>query len=214
MTAYQYYQIVITQTAENRYAAINTLSLFDENGVDLCRQNGVQITADKQYRNQEATYMIDGTDETYWEGAESERQLPIIITVSLPKAQMVSSLFITNNTMYDGETVTQFTLNGSNDKQSWVHIKDFENTESSRQKYYYLVMYGVNGVSLQDNGQASRFILVHNWRTGEFLDKITPKANGDWTYLNPSKEPLLITHVGEDGFAPQADGGIIPIMVE
>lgn len=74
--------------------------------------------------------------------------------------------------------------------------------------------YQVSGKSLQDNGKASRLVLIHDWATGDFIRKITPSLDGAWRFMVETNSPLLITHIGEDGFAPQADGGVIPVMVE
>lgn len=71
----------------------------------------------------------------------------------------------------------------------------------------------VQGNSLQDDGKASRYILINDWKTGDFIKKIVPSNTGGWQYVTDNNNPVLVTHVGEDGFAPQADGGIIPILL-
>lgn len=71
-------------------------------------------------------------------------------------------------------------------------------------------LYTVGGRSLQDNGIASRFVLINDWQTGDFIKKIVPSSNGEWEYKVKNQNPILVTHVGADGFAPQSDGGIIP----
>lgn len=210
-TTYQHYQIVITATKENRYASISTLSLFDENGVDLCRQDGVQITADKQYSSQQAEYMIDGIGKTYWEGGASAGEFPMTIVVSLPAAAAVNKIFIENNSGYEKETITAFTFSGGNNINEWTHLKDFNNKDSTTSQYYYVVQYKVGGISLQDDGKASRLVIVNDWQTGDFLGKVVPDTTGKWQFLINEQKILLVTHIGEDGFAPQADGGITPI---
>lgn len=71
--------------------------------------------------------------------------------------------------------------------------------------------YIISGKSLQDDSKASRFVLIHDWATGDFIKKVVPAADGSWSYTAPDSNPVLVTHVGADGFAPQADGGIIPV---
>lgn len=70
--------------------------------------------------------------------------------------------------------------------------------------------YSVKGRSLQDNGLASRFVLINDWQTGDFIKKIVPSSSGEWEYRASNQKPVLVTHVGADGFAPQSDGGVIP----
>ena len=68
----------------------------------------------------------------------------------------------------------------------------------------------VTGNSKQDDGTSSRFILINNWQTGDFIKKITPRANGDWKYIAPNTNKLIISHIGNDGFAPKIDAPITP----
>lgn len=71
----------------------------------------------------------------------------------------------------------------------------------------------VLGNSKQDDGVASRFVLINDWQTGDFIAKVVPQADGSWSCVVKDIKPLLITHVGADGFKPQADGGIIPVVL-
>lgn len=71
----------------------------------------------------------------------------------------------------------------------------------------------VAGKSLQDNAKPSRFVLIHDWKTGDFIQKIVPLPDGTWTYTQLGNAPVLVTHVGEDSYKPQADGGVVPVSV-
>lgn len=69
----------------------------------------------------------------------------------------------------------------------------------------------VMGKSLQDNGKASRFVLIHDWESGSFIQKVVPSTDGSWSYSPPNANKLIITHIGEEGFAPQTDAPITPV---
>lgn len=73
--------------------------------------------------------------------------------------------------------------------------------------------YQIAGNSKQDNNVASRFVLINDWQTGDFIKKITPRANGDWEYVAPNTNKLIISHIGADGFAPKIDAPITPALV-
>lgn len=71
----------------------------------------------------------------------------------------------------------------------------------------------IKGNSKQDNGVASRFVLINDWQTGDFIKKITPLANGDWEYIPRNSNKLIISHIGAEGFAPRIDGPITPVAI-
>lgn len=69
----------------------------------------------------------------------------------------------------------------------------------------------VQGKSLQDDGKASRFVLIHDWASGNFIQKVVPAADGSWSYTSSNANKLIVTHIGAEGFAPQTDGPITPV---
>lgn len=71
----------------------------------------------------------------------------------------------------------------------------------------------ISGNSKQDDGIASRFVLISDWQTGDFIAKVTPQANGDWEYISPNSNKLIVSHVGAEGFAPKIDAPITPALV-
>lgn len=69
---------------------------------------------------------------------------------------------------------------------------------------------GIKGNSKQDDGVASRLVLINDWQTGDFIAKITPQANGDFEYLTPNANKLIVSHIGAEGFAARIDAPITP----
>lgn len=72
-------------------------------------------------------------------------------------------------------------------------------------------LYQIKGTTLQDNGVVSRFVLVHDWGTGNFITKIKPFSDGTWEYKSRNGNAVLVTHVGAAGFEPKSDGAITPM---
>ena len=72
----------------------------------------------------------------------------------------------------------------------------------------------IGGNSKQDDGKPSRFVLIHNWDTGEFIDKIVPDSQGNWQKQLLSNIKTVVTQVGDNGYRPIADAPIIPVVVD
>jgi hypothetical protein len=72
---------------------------------------------------------------------------------------------------------------------------------------------GISGNSKQDDGNVSRFILINDWQSGDFIKKIMPKPDGSWFYMSPNTNKLIVSHIGADGFAPRIDAPITPVQI-
>lgn len=103
----------------------------------------------------------------------------------------------------------------SDDGQTWTKYgtiePKFAYKDLSLKTVNVIKLASISGKSLQDNGKASRFILIHDWATGDFIQKVIPAADGSWSYSPPNANKLIITHIGEEGFAPQTDAPITPV---
>lgn len=75
-----------------------------------------------------------------------------------------------------------------------------------------IVTYTLSGNSKQDDGTPSRFVLIHDWETGRFIDKITPDAMGNWSKSRSNDAPVIVTHVGAEGYRPITDAPVIPVV--
>lgn len=151
-----------------------------------------------------------GVDPSWWIGYV----FPTPVTVTSIGLQMYQSM--QSNDGYEWQTAD---VEYSDDGNTWHKYGVIEPKIAAMDLSYIttpvlttpvLASYSVKGRSLQDNGLASRFVLINDWQTGDFIQKIVPSSNGDWEYVTSSQNPVLVTHVGADGFAPQSDGGVIP----
>lgn len=104
----------------------------------------------------------------------------------------------------------------SDNNTDWVFygkcIFDFQPKETKTVSVL-INTYKILGKSLQDDNHASRFVLINDWQTGDFVAKVTPQANGDWEYRTLNANKLIISHIGAEGFAPRIDAPIIPVAI-
>ena len=225
LVAYSKYRIVISRIQEQNgnlsYAALREVGLFSaSNATGTNLATGSITSASSSYSGgYPPENTIDGNIGTYWEsGAFSAGSATVWIRFDLPEAAVVRSVRMAGGyANYANETPMDFVIQGSNDGDVWTDLVDIISWGGFIPGFKPFLIdanvrmdLAVMGTSRLATGERSDSVFIHSYASGELLRKLTPAANGSYTFAPQTLDGLLITHIGPTGYAPQADGPVIP----
>lgn len=112
----------------------------------------------------------------------------------------------------------QIILKGSSDGSTWVDLLSINVTSYAVTGRWYVatktvrIPFGhiVSGNSTHSDTTEIQRVLINNWTTGAFIDSVVPDSAGDWESVVTGTADVLVTHIGDSGYRPLADGPITP----
>lgn len=204
-----------------QYVSISEVQLYeaaDGTGDNLAL--GATATSSGEYTaGREASKAIDGnTSGTFWESKEfNSITASVWLQLSFDSPVAVRSLRMYGGYQFERETPKDFTVMASNDLVEWATLADISGwggfvDGTTPRTIVGLLRFDllVSGLSVLDNGSPSSAIIVSEYSTGKLVSKVTPAASGQYSFRPQNLTPLLITHIGPTGYAPQCDGPITP----
>lgn len=204
------------------YIAVRNLALYespDATGVNLA--GGATATASGSYNTTSIPEAaIDASMGSYWESPSFTGGATAWLQLAFPSAIAVRSIRMAGGTSsYPGETPRDFYIAGSNNGTTWKTLVDVADWGGFTDGATPFLVEGdirldlfLAGVSVLESGAASTAVYLHNYATGAFVKKLTPGGNGAYEHRPADLTPLLVTHIGPAGYAPHADGPLIPAV--
>ena len=68
----------------------------------------------------------------------------------------------------------------------------------------------VSGNSTHSDTTEVQRVLINDWTTGVLIDSVAPDSAGDWQSIYTGASDVLVTHIGDSGYQPIADGPVTP----
>ena len=193
-------------------------STSDQTGENLAA--GSTVTSSGSYAAAHGpSGVVDGQLDTYWEStAFVLGSTTAWVRFDLPSAVALRSVRMAGGIPgYANETPRDFLIQGSDDGATWTTLLDVKDwggfndwqppaAIDASMRLDLIVM----GTSRLSTGARSDAVFLNNFASGELVRKIVPNTDGSYEFVPQSPEALLITHVGPTGYAPQADGPVMP----
>lgn len=181
---------------------------------------GSTVTSSGSYNSTNVpNKVVDGQLGTYWEStAFVPGSTTVWVRFDLPAAVALRSVRMAGGiTNYRNETPRDFIIQGSNDGATWTtlfDVKDWGDFKDGQSPFMIddsmrldLIVMGTSRLS---TGARSDAVFLNKFASGELVRKIVPNTDGSYEFFPDSLDALLITHVGPTGYAPQADGPVMP----
>jgi hypothetical protein len=109
-------------------------------------------------------------------------------------------------------------LQGSSDGSTWTTLLSVDIAGYAATDRWYLttgtlrIPFGhiVSGNSTHSDTTEVQRIFINDWTTGALVDKVIPDSAGDWESIVTGPDDVLVTHIGDSGYRPLADGPVTP----
>lgn len=109
-------------------------------------------------------------------------------------------------------------LQGSNDGSTWTDLLSVDILGYTPADRWYLtagtlrIPFGhiVSGNSTHSDTTAAQRVFINNWTTGALIDSVVPDGAGAWQSVVTGAADVLVTHIGDSGHRPLADGPVTP----
>lgn len=226
LVLYSRYRIVFSRNQApgntgNSYIALREVGLFstsDQTGENLAA--GSTVTSSGSYDSANGhNKVVDGKLNTYWESnAFVPGSATVWVRFDLPSAVALRSVRMAGGIpSYANETPRDFIIQGSNDGATWATLLDVKDWGGFKDEQLPAMIDApmrldliVMGTSRLSTGARSDAVFLNKFASGELVRKIVPNTDGSYKFAPQSTDALLITHVGPTGYAPQADGPVMP----